>query len=236
MFKNLKSSITKGTMRSGLLVILFSAIIFILTTVAFIVVHVGTQPLVFYSALAYMVIPFLIYALLVEPLMEKLSRKKILLLTFSVMVIAIVSTQSIWVITAPKWSFSVSTNKSTYMFGETVIISVSLKNMGFITHSFKSKVTNPVVISIERPYGDNPTVRKQVWYSPYHPEDTEFSVEPNRSLQRDFLWNQTDIHSPEEDIESGTYYIIAFIPDAQDDIGIRSKLFNTYTIINITST
>ena len=223
-------------MRSVLLVILFSATIFILTTVAFMVAQVGTQPLVLYSTLAYIVIPFFVYTFLVEPLMKKLSRRRILLLTFGVMSMALVSTQSIWVIMAPEWSFSVSTNKSTYMFGETVMISVSLKNMGFITHSFKSKVTNPVVISIERPYGDNPTVRKQVWYSPYQSEDAEFSVEPNRILQRNFLWNQTDIHSPEEDIESGIYYIIAFIPDAQDDVGIGSKLFHTYTIINITFT
>ena len=167
--------------------------------------------------------------------MKTLSRRRILLLTFGVMSMALVSAQSIWIIITPKWSFSVSTDKSTYMLGETVMISVSLKNMGFITHSFKSKVTNPVEITIERPYGDNPTVRKQVWYSPYQLKETEFSVEPNRILQRNFLWNQTDIHSPEEDIESGTYYIIALIPDAQH-VGWQSKLFYTYTMINITST
>ena len=222
-------------MRSGLLVILFSATIFILTTVAFIVAHVGTQPFVFYSVLVYIAIPFFVYAFLVEPLMKRLSRRRILLLTFGVMSMALVSAQSIWIIITPKWSFSVSTDKSTYMLGETVMIFVSLKNMGFITHSFKSKVTNPVEIIIERPYGDNPTVSKQVWYSPYQLKETECSVEPNRILQRNFLWNQTDIHSPEEDIETGTYYIIAFIPDAQS-VGWQSRLFYTYTIINITST
>jgi len=222
-------------MRSVLLVILFSATIFILTTVAFIIAHVGTQPFVFYSVLVYIAIPFFVYALLVEPLIKTFSRRRILLLTFGVMSMALVSSQSIWVIITPKWSFSVSTDKSTYMLGETVMISMSLKNMGFITHSFKSKVTNPVMISIERLYGDNPTVRRQVWYSPYQLEETECSAEPNRVLQRNFLWNQTDIHLPERDIESGTYYIIAFIPDAQS-VGWGSRLFYTYTMINITST
>lgn len=224
-------------MRSRLRILLFSVTILILTVVASIVVHVGTQLLVFYSALAYMVIPFFIYALLVEPLMEKLSRKKILLLTFSVMVIAIVSTQSVWVIITPKWSFSVSTDKSTYKLGETVNISMSLKNMGFIAHSFKSKVSNPVVMSIEHLYGDNPTIRKQVYYSPYRLEETDFSVESNQILQRTFLWNQTSVHSPEEEIELGTYYIIAFIPSAGSTMPVSvDNLFWTWASINITST
>lgn len=224
-------------MRSRLRILLFSVTILILTVVASIVVHVGTQLLVFYSALAYMVIPFFIYALLVEPLMEKLSRKKILLLTFSVMVIAIVSTQSVWVIITPKWSFSVSTDKSTYKLGETVNISMSLKNMGFIAHSFKSRVSNPVVMSIEHPYGDNPTIRKQVYYSPYRLEETDFSVESNQILQRTFLWNQTSVYSPEEEIELGTYYIIAFIPSAGSTMPVSvDNLFWTWASINITST
>lgn len=224
-------------MRSRLRILLFSVTILILTVVASIVVHVGTQLLVFYSALAYMVIPFFIYALLVEPLMEKLSRKKILLLTFSVMVIAIVSTQSVWVIITPKWSFSVSTDKSTYKLGETVNISMSLKNMGFIAHSFKSRVSNPVVMSIEHLYGDNPTIRKQVYYSPYRLEETDFSVESNQILQRTFLWNQTSVHSPEEEIELGTYYIIAFIPSAGSTMPVSvDNLFWTWASINITST
>lgn len=224
-------------MRSRLRILLFSVTILILTVVASIVVHVGTQLLVFYSALAYMVIPFFIYALLVEPLMEKLSRKKILLLTFSVMVIAIVSTQSVWVIITPKWSFSVSTDKSTYKLGETVNISMSLKNMGFIAHSFKSRVSNPVVMSIEHLYGDNPTIRKQVYYSPYRLEETDFSVESNQILQRTFLWNQTSVYSPEEEIELGTYYIIAFIPSAGSTMPVSvDNLFWTWASINITST
>lgn len=224
-------------MRSRLRILLFSVTILILTVVASIVVHVGTQLLVFYSALACMVIPFFIYALLVEPLMEKLSRKKILLLTFSVMVIAIVSTQSVWVIITPKWSFSVSTDKSTYKLGETVNISMSLKNMGFIAHSFKSRVSNPVVMSIEHLYGDNPTIRKQVYYGPYRLEETDFSVESNQILQRTFLWNQTSVYSPEEEIELGTYYIIAFIPSAGSTMPVSvDNLFWTWASINITST
>jgi len=105
----------KEKMKFRLDAVLFCVVIFILTVVAFILVRVGTLIIVFLSMLAYLVIPFYVYDFLVGPLMDKLSRRKILLLTFSVMGIAVVFTQSVWVIVTPKWSFSVTPQTSLLM-------------------------------------------------------------------------------------------------------------------------
>jgi len=209
--------------------VLFCVVIFILTVVAFILVRVGTLIIVFLSMLAYLVIPFYVYDFLVGPLMDKLSRRKILLLTFSVMGIAVVFTQSVWVIVTPKWSFSVTTDKSTYELGENVQITVSLENLGFIPHSFTSSISGPIVVSVS-------LYESQVWYSPFHWNKTEFIIHPNQSLKRTFTWNQSNIHFPEEKIKPGTYLIEAFIPSANWKGGRSQLLLHAWKCINITAT
>jgi len=149
--------------------------------------------------------------------------------------IGITLTYSVWTITTPKWSFLVSTDKSTYRLGEDVNITVVLKNLGFITHSFKSRVSNPVVVDVEYQYAENPTITSQVWYSPYHYNITEFSIKSNQSLERIFIWNQTNIHLGGE-VEVGNYLVRAFIPSADSTIPIsEDSLFLAWTSINITS-
>ncbi len=140
----------------------------------------------------------------------------------------------------PKWSFSVTTDRSAYGVGENVEITVSLKNVGFIPHSFKSRTTGPVVISVEYQHSEDPTSRIQVWYSPFQENITEFSVGPNLNLERHFTWNQTkseNIWSGEE-IEPGTYWVVAFIPPdwhwRVGALGVYSH-FEAWTRINITS-
>jgi len=222
-----------------LYILLFSVATFILTAVGLVVVCVGKPVLIFWLIFAYIIAYPCMFALFV-PLLTgdgKLSGRKILLLTFSVIIIALAVTSSFWILITPKWSFSVVTDKTTYAHGENVKITVSLKNLGFITHSFKSRVSDPVVISIEYQYTEDPTVRSQVWYSPFHIDITEFSVGPNESFERNFVWNQTNVYLPEREIELGGYYIEAMIPSADSTMPIGAdNLFWSWTSINITST
>jgi len=159
----------------------------------------------------------------------KLSVKKVLLLTFVIVIIATTTTHSVWTIITPRWSFSVSTDKSTYIVGENVEITASLENLGFITHSFKSSIRDPVVISITKAYSS------QVWFTPFHFEETEFTISPYQSLERTFIWNQTNIYHPEEKNEPGTYFISAFIESVTSDMPSWDPIFSAGTKINITT-
>ncbi len=158
----------------------------------------------------------------------KFSGRKIVLLTFGVIILSTPITHAVWTFVTPRWSFSVSTDKSTYRLDENVQITASLENQGFIAHSFKSSISEPIVISIETEW------LTQVWYTPYHYNITEFTITPHQSLERTFTWNQTNIHYPERNIETGQYYIRAFIPSSAYELIDFDNLFRGWTNINIT--
>lgn len=211
--------------------------IFVLPLIGLVVLYGGEDVLIFWILFAYMLAYPLIYALFVPVLTGngKLSLKKLLLLSFSITIISVVFTNLAWAIATPKWSFSLVTDKSTYRLGEAVKITVSIRNLGFIAHSFESSVSDPVVVSIEYQYTENPTTRTQVWYSPFHISTTRFSIAPNESLERNFTWNQTNVHIQREEIKLGRYYITALVPRADStNIGL-DNLFITSTKINITA-
>jgi len=52
---------------------------------------------------------------------------------------------------------------------------------------------------------------------------------------RTFIWNQTNIHHPEEKIEPGTYQISAFIESVTSDMPSWDPIFSAGTKINITT-
>lgn len=216
---------------------LFSLAVFILAALGIAYVYLGLRS-PFLLAFGYVAAFALLLAFANDFLMDKykLSGKKVLLLTFGVIAMATIVTQTVWTIVTPSWSFSVSTDKPTYGLGEEVNITASLKNTGFITHSFKSLVIDPVIIDIEYEYPTNPTITSYVWYNPIHQSITEFSIEPSKSLERIFIWNQTNAYYPEKKIEPGSYRIVAFIPSDDPDKGIGGNyLFVTGTRINITA-
>ena len=158
-------------MKFKLYVLLFCVIVFTLTAIGLAIVYTGGLALTFWSIFAYIIALAGTYAFLVQPLLtgeRKLSGKKIVLLTLGVTIMGAIVTHSVWTVISPQWLFSVTTDKSTYSLGEDVKVTVSLKNLGFITHSFKSRVSDPIVIGIG-------TDLSQVWYSPFHKNTTEFS-------------------------------------------------------------
>ncbi len=230
----------KEKQRSKLHVFLFSAAVFILTCIAYAGSLVYVFPpflLIFIFIVAF----FLLLAFASDVLMArfKWSAKKLLLLTLGVMLTAAIVTQTVWTIMTPSWSFSVTTDKPTYSLGENVKITATLKNTGFISHSFKSKVSDPVLVLISqrRQWGSEISV----WWTPFWNEEiTEFSLSPGQALQRSFTWNQTNIANPgfwNQTYMPGTYRVVAFIPDANADsvIPIYSyDLFYASTNINIT--
>jgi len=167
--------------------------------------------------------------------------KKLLLRIAVISMIFVVIAYFVWFVLPPRWVFSITTDKSTYLLGENVIITVRLQNLGYITHSFITCVSDPVIVSVEYQPGVNPTVTSQVWYNRFHKNITEFSLGPNDSLERIFAWNQTNTQNPwvwNQTYMPGTYHIQAFIPEADDEIisGWGRNLFDAYTTINVTST
>ena len=216
--------------------LLFSVTIFILTAVGLAFLYYKTLVPPFWFIFAYVVAWALVFAFAVDFLIGdgKLSGKKFLLLTFGVMIISTTVTHSVWTIVTPRWSFSVTTDKATYKLGENVQITVTLKNLGFIEHSFKSAVDVPFVVSVE--------MDGTRWYSPYHPDATEFTVPPHQSLERTFIWNQTWTRkswSQNQTYVPGTYITMAFTPKVEEgwlSISSHQRLFTAYTSINITST
>jgi len=220
-------------MKPRLYILLFSLAVFILTSVGLVVFYVENKVLIFWLVFPYIIACFLVFAFAFDFLVgrSKLSVKKVLLLTFAVIVVAATTTHSVWTVITPRWSFSISTGKSTYTVGENVRITASLENLGFITHSFKSSIKDPVVISITKAYST-----RQVWFSPFYFEETEFTIPPHQSLERTFIWNQTNINHPEEKIEPGTYYISAFIESVTSDMPSWDPIFSAGTKINIITT
>jgi heme/copper-type cytochrome/quinol oxidase subunit 4 len=225
-------------MKSKSYTLLFGLMVFVLTAVglAFLYYEVLVPPFLF--IFAYLVAWVLVFGFAFDLFItgSKWSKKKVLLFTFGVMIISTTVTHSVWTIVTPRWSFSVITDKNTYRLGEEVKIIVSLKNLGFITHSFKSRVIEPVLVMIEYEYT---AYTLPVWCNSVHEIITEFSIKPNQSLERNFVWNQTKSANIEfgEEIEPGGYYIKAFVPSADSTMPITvDNLFWAWTKINITST
>ena len=233
----------KAKMRFRHYVLLFCVGIFILTAAGLAVLYYGILGLFWFSfwfMIAYVVAWILMFAFAVDVFVgyDKFGAKKILLVAIGVMLISAIFTHSVWTIVTPRWSFSVSTDKSTYRLGEDVRITVSLRNMGLISHSFRSASSSPVVVSVEYQYTENPTRRYQVWYSSISRSVTEFSVRPEEILERNAIWNQTNTANPwswNQTYMPGTYWINAFIPKDTAEPLYFDKLFSAWTTMNVTS-
>jgi len=163
-------------------------------------------------------------------------KRKVILFALIAIAIGLTVPYSVWIVITPNWTFSVTTDKSTYRLGEPVEIKVMLENLGFITHSFTCAISDPVFFTITQRGG----YYNQVWYSKYYDRTaTHFTVSSHQTLERTLTWNQTNIYQPEKELESGTYTIEAFIPRPQADFFIemeRDPLFYARTSINVTST
>ena len=170
-----------------------------------------------------------------DNVVRRFNRKRFLLLILSIVVV-VVAFVGTWIIVTPNWSFSVSTDKVSYRRHENVTITVSLENLGYITHSFKSCISDPVYVRVENVKFDYP-----VWYSlPIEHNITEFSIGPSASLKRTFVWNQT-VYSEygiviDQLCPPGTYHVKVYIPEAQEDaLAFEQYLFRAYTTITIKS-
>jgi len=144
-------------------------------------------------------------------------------------------------IMTPRWSFEVTTNKTVYSLGEDVQITVTLKNIGYVSSSFTAQVDNPILVSVEYTYPTSPTAKYQVWYTPFQEIETTFTVSPSQPLVRTYTWNQTNTQVPQfwnTTYKAGTCYIEAFIPKK----GTGSwewnmdALFRAWIYINVTET
>lgn len=226
--------------------VLFCVAVFFLTSLGLAALYYRMLPSSIFLILIYVMAWALLFAFAVDFFggKAKFGGKKVLVVTLGVMLVSTLFTHLVWTITTPRWSFSVSTDRSVYELGEPVTITASLINMGFLTHSFKSASDKPVIVRVEYLEG---YYGYEVWYSPLgydiwgDPLDrsvTEFSVGPNETLERNFSWNQTNTSTPHrwnQTYMPGTYRITAFIPRETDGT-LSDILFLAWTSMNITST
>ncbi len=152
------------------------------------------------------------------------SKRKIIVLALIVIGIGLISLYSVWVIIAPKWELSVATDRVIYELGEEVQITVSIKNLGFIDHSFTTVVGDPVVIEILNYEGQHDP---RIWstLTPQNlgsPALRDFTLSSHQSLERTFIWNQTWVRWPEKNVsverppQPGMYWIAAFIANPEE--------------------
>jgi hypothetical protein len=133
-------------------ILFFSLAVFFLTALSLAIAYTSLYVLplklllIFVWMVAFpLILAFAYDFLLIE---GRLSVKKVLLLTLSVVIVSTALIQGVLAIVTPSWSFSVTTDKPAYRLGENVTIIAVLKNTGFITHSFKSGLSDPVVVSV----------------------------------------------------------------------------------------
>jgi hypothetical protein len=173
---------------------------------------------------------------------QRLNRRKLLVLIFGLIIASSGVTHAVWVIGTPKWSFTVSTDKSIYALTEDIHITVTLTNLGYIPHSFPSIVDPPVIVDVRNTYyiAGNPEPDIQMWYTAIlNLSQTTLTIPPGQSLTRTFVWNQTVIY-PESSlgVTPGTYVVDAFVPDPRVYPSLSSYLppFWATIYINITAT
>jgi len=235
---------SREKLKFRLYTVLFCVAIFILTVMGLVVLYYKAlfPPLLLFM-LVYIAAWAFVFAFAVDFFISdgKFSGRKIILLTFGVIILSTTVTHSVWTIVTPKWSFSVSTDKSTYRLGENVQITVSLENIGFITHSFESAISEPVLISIQVVHTTGSTWDvDEVWFGPYpfHSTRTEFVIPSGQSLVRTFIWNQTITNisylSYRREIEPGEYRIEAVIPSAHHGV-MYDPVFSAVARMNISS-
>ncbi|MDH5449191.1 MAG: hypothetical protein OEX01_09370, partial [Candidatus Bathyarchaeota archaeon] len=158
-----------------------------------------------------------------ERKMKKLTLLAVILALFFIL------PYTAYAVRTPRWSFTVSTDKTIYMLGENVTITATLTNNGYITHSFTSIDKVPIQIYVQYSWFS-------IWYSDSNAGKTEFSIGPRESIQRTVVWNQTTwehfgwgVSKLVPITTTGEYYVYAAIFDADGD----SKLFKNWVKITI---
>lgn len=91
--------------------------------------------------------------------------------------------------TTPNWVFTLATDKSSYVVGENVQITVTLKNRAFLSQSVASSVNSSFVVRILPVDYSSMTA----WCAPYQYSETILSARSGESIVRTYVWNTTDI-------------------------------------------
>jgi hypothetical protein len=93
-------------------VLWFSVLIFVLAAVGTFTFYTRQFVLTFWLTMVLLVAYPCVFAIFIPLLMGdgRLAAKKILLLTVSITIVAIAVTNFVWVVTTPKWFFSVTTD------------------------------------------------------------------------------------------------------------------------------
>jgi hypothetical protein len=170
---------------------------------------------------------------------KKFSRSKSLVLILGLIIASSGVTYAVWVVGTPKWSFTISTDKSIYAPTEDVRITVTLTNLGYIPHSFSSMVDPPIIVEVWSTDSNFGYLEKslQTWYTPFlNQNQTMLTIPPGQSLTKTFAWNQTVIRPYSLRVTPGIYLVDAFVPDLGQDLSTPLAPFWAETHINVTAT
>ncbi len=212
-------------------IVVLMALIPVLSGVIVYFLALSRLPIIFSIPLV-VIVGFAVYTYLHA--MQTYYRKgKIRRLTALAVILAliIITPYVTYVVATPNWSFTVTTDKAVYKLGENITITATLRNLGYITHSFKSSLSDPILVTVP---SDSPYFY-YVYYSQHNSSISEFSIESNGLLKREFVWNQTDQQYGNQ-TSPGTYFVGAYIPDGNYQFeGPEVSLFRAHVHIEITS-
>jgi len=139
---------------------------------------------------------------------RRLVSRKWLLVAVVVLVVAVVGVRTVQTILAPNWEFKASADKAVYRLGENVTVTTTLKNNGYVAHSFSAFYEDPIEVTVGKG-----TALGGTWYSPNQKSVHKVSVPPGQTVERIVVWNQTDLNG--ELVEPGAYTIWVFIRDEE---------------------
>jgi hypothetical protein len=163
-------------------------------------------------------------------------RRKIVSIALIVIAVGAIIPYSVWTflgpLYTPNWTFSLTTDRSTYELGESVQIKVTLKNHGSVGHWFISCTSNPIEVGIRMRTG------AQVWFSRSPRTKAKFMIPAGQSLERTFIWNQTCNCFPPSQIRPDTYIIWAYIMLSLDSYTMlfEQSTFHVEKEITLTAT
>jgi len=170
----------------------------------------------------------------------KISFGVILIIVLVLLIASILS--FFWVVLTPRWSFTVTTDKTSYTSTDDIRFTVTLKNTGYISQTITSGITQPVAVWIEVT-AENGWWNPAVWDNgrpPNHlePANTVFTILAGNVLTRTFEFNQSLIA---QGYKSGPYTIRidavipkADTPDSSYFMEQEHQLFYAYTQVTAT--
>jgi hypothetical protein len=183
---------------SPLYIILLIAIFpFLLAGFLFYLLIYNLPPVLFLPLAAFALIGTYLYLKRVYKYYEERKLKKLFASTL-VFALILITPYPIYIILAPNWSLKVTTDKATYRLGESVNITITLANRGYVTHTFPpERIEGGFVVTV---LGQTTGSQTTLWWIRLGFSDTVIqngvTLEAGHALERNVFWDQTNTEDP----------------------------------------